>query len=453
MSTLSPFSGSPESLKNEITVASPVQGAAVAAAAAPAKPATKSKPRKRVNTAEKRHQHNAIERQRRETLNGKFISLARLLPSLASHRRPSKSAIVNGSIAHLTHQRDQRLLAAKLLRKLCADRDELFNEVNEWRKANGYPPKEGASAWTDEMEDVCSVEKEVFGTFANMDGDDNDNDDDEANEMATDQAISFASIGNGLITPRSSTEVDMAQGMFQLPVDPKRAATISGLTWSHEFPFGGSVSSNSSLPFNAFMSDSLDQSSTGSPANSHQGNVLTPPTTADTANVFTGAGGATHTPSPRSSHSGGADDHKPAPAQQWTAQQMLFFQQQMQQQQLHRSHSTPVFANHNHGHGHFGHGHGHGHGQQFAFQPQLNNGTPDFSQALLEQMFPQQPNSTIGADQVEQWRKFALGNLVQQRENGAPSVAELKNAVRQGMGLGMNMANLWSENPQTVEGF
>jgi hypothetical protein len=37
-----------------------------------AKP-TKSKSRKRVNTAEKRASHNAVERQRREMLNGRFL--------------------------------------------------------------------------------------------------------------------------------------------------------------------------------------------------------------------------------------------------------------------------------------------------------------------------------------------------------------------------------------------
>lgn len=438
MTTLSPFSGSPESIKNEIVVASPVVGAAPQV---PAKPATKSKPRKRVNTAEKRHQHNAIERQRRETLNGKFISLARLLPSLASHRRPSKSAIVNGSIAHLTHQRDQRLLAAKLLRQLCAERDELFKEVNDWRKANGFPVKEGASAWTDEMEDVCSVEKEVFGTFANMEGDDND--DDDGNDLATDQAMSFNGlVNNGLITPRSSTEIDMTQGMFAIPVNhDKRPAPVGATNWSHEFPFAGSVSSNSSLPFNAFMSDSLDHSSTGSPTNS-QGNVLTPPTTGDNNTVFTGA---MHTPSPRSTHS--VEERGPAPGQQWTPQQMLYFQQQIQQQQLHRSHSTPVFpAQHHAANGGFG-----GHSFSGGFNHHMNNnsgnGTPDFSQALLEQMFTQQQPSSggIGADQVEQWRKFSM--------TAQPSVAELKNAVRQGMGLGLNMANMWSAESQTVEGF
>lgn len=35
--------------------------------------ATKTKSRKRVNTAEKRASHNAVERQRREQLNGRFL--------------------------------------------------------------------------------------------------------------------------------------------------------------------------------------------------------------------------------------------------------------------------------------------------------------------------------------------------------------------------------------------
>lgn len=38
-----------------------------------AKAATKPKSRKRVNTAEKRASHNAVERQRREMLNGRFL--------------------------------------------------------------------------------------------------------------------------------------------------------------------------------------------------------------------------------------------------------------------------------------------------------------------------------------------------------------------------------------------
>ena len=46
---------------------------------APGSGPMKPKSRRRVNTAEKRVQHNAIERQRRETLNGKFLVSTRYL--------------------------------------------------------------------------------------------------------------------------------------------------------------------------------------------------------------------------------------------------------------------------------------------------------------------------------------------------------------------------------------
>src|ERR1700760_75530 len=61
----------------------------------------KRKPSRRANTAERRATHNAVERQRRETLNGRFLDLAALLPNLSQIRRPSKSSIVNSSIAHI----------------------------------------------------------------------------------------------------------------------------------------------------------------------------------------------------------------------------------------------------------------------------------------------------------------------------------------------------------------
>ncbi|KAF9649016.1 hypothetical protein BDM02DRAFT_3095452, partial [Thelephora ganbajun] len=39
----------------------------------PPAPAGKRKPSRRANTAERRATHNAVERQRRETLNGRFL--------------------------------------------------------------------------------------------------------------------------------------------------------------------------------------------------------------------------------------------------------------------------------------------------------------------------------------------------------------------------------------------
>ncbi|EJU05259.1 hypothetical protein DACRYDRAFT_92650 [Dacryopinax primogenitus] len=100
------------------------------------------KPSRRANTAERRATHNAVERQRRETLNGRFLDLAAMLPNLQSVRRPSKSAIVNSSIALIHQQRRARGVAARELRLLKSESDILRREVNEWRERARMPPVE-----------------------------------------------------------------------------------------------------------------------------------------------------------------------------------------------------------------------------------------------------------------------------------------------------------------------
>ncbi|KAI0083390.1 hypothetical protein BDY19DRAFT_701613 [Irpex rosettiformis] len=99
----------------------------------------KRKPSRRANTAERRATHNAVERARRETLNGRFLDLAALLPNLSQIRRPSKSSIVNSSIAHIHASRRHRLLAARELRLLKLESDALRRELNEWRDRAGLP--------------------------------------------------------------------------------------------------------------------------------------------------------------------------------------------------------------------------------------------------------------------------------------------------------------------------
>lgn len=51
-----------------------------------------------LSKAERRAEHNAIERARRETLNSKFQSLAQALPNLINYRRPSKSQIIEKAL-------------------------------------------------------------------------------------------------------------------------------------------------------------------------------------------------------------------------------------------------------------------------------------------------------------------------------------------------------------------
>ncbi|KAI0074188.1 hypothetical protein K474DRAFT_83533 [Panus rudis PR-1116 ss-1] len=111
--------------------------------AAPTKDAApgqaKRKPSRRANTAERRATHNAVERQRRETLNSRFLDLAALLPNLSQIRRPSKSSIVNSSIAHIQASRRHRMIAARELRLLKLEADALRRELNEWRDRSGLP--------------------------------------------------------------------------------------------------------------------------------------------------------------------------------------------------------------------------------------------------------------------------------------------------------------------------
>ncbi|KAJ7889008.1 hypothetical protein B0H13DRAFT_2041685 [Mycena leptocephala] len=79
---------------------------------------------------------------RRETLNGRFLTLASLLPPLAALRRPSKAAIVSSSIATVHASRRHRVLAAQTLRALSREAEGLRREVNEWRARARVPQLE-----------------------------------------------------------------------------------------------------------------------------------------------------------------------------------------------------------------------------------------------------------------------------------------------------------------------
>ncbi|KAJ7628631.1 hypothetical protein FB45DRAFT_918799 [Roridomyces roridus] len=135
-----------------------------------------TKPNRRANTAERRATHNAVERQRRETLNGRFLDLAALLPNLSQIRRPSKSAIVNSSIAHINASRRHRILAAQQLRSLKNETDALRHEVNEWRMRAGVPSVEEPRR-SDGFGVILSGELE-FEAGDMMEGEDGEEDDD-----------------------------------------------------------------------------------------------------------------------------------------------------------------------------------------------------------------------------------------------------------------------------------
>lgn len=61
------------------------------------------------------------------------------MPNLSQIRRPSKSSIVNSSIAHIHASRRHRFLASRELRLVKLEADALRRELNEWRDRSGLP--------------------------------------------------------------------------------------------------------------------------------------------------------------------------------------------------------------------------------------------------------------------------------------------------------------------------
>ena len=83
------------------------------------------------------------------------------MPNLSQIRRPSKSAIVNSSIAHIHASRRHRLIAARELRALKVEADAVRRELNEWRDRSGVPRLE-EPARGDGFNLVLSGEVEVI---------------------------------------------------------------------------------------------------------------------------------------------------------------------------------------------------------------------------------------------------------------------------------------------------
>jgi len=191
--------------------------------------AGKRKPSRRANTAERRATHNAVERQRRETLNGRFLDLAALLPNLSQIRRPSKSAIVNSSIAHIHASRRHRLVAARELRLLKHETDALRRELNEWRDRSGLPRVE-EPVRDDGFALVLSGEVEVV-VPTNLDDDEGMGDEDGEDDL-------HASAPSGTVSSGDDMD-DMAQAAAVALLKPSGTAppTSSPLNqFAHNVP-------------------------------------------------------------------------------------------------------------------------------------------------------------------------------------------------------------------------
>jgi hypothetical protein len=117
----------------------------------------KRKSRRPPSTAERRATHNAVERARRESLNGRFMDLASSLPNMANVKRPSKSVIVakckfsgtnEVSATSLTFCQNTALEfvqgAQSREQYLMGQNDALRQEINELRARLGMPVVNGS---------------------------------------------------------------------------------------------------------------------------------------------------------------------------------------------------------------------------------------------------------------------------------------------------------------------
>lgn len=139
-----------------------------------------------------------------------------MLPALAAQRRPSKSAIVNQSIALITSQRRSRIVAARELRLIKTENDALRQELNEWRARNSLPrveepPRSGDLIALLAVEEEQEGDEELMNMMINsrraafeMGGDDDDyNDDgDEDQQQLTPDSAHPYSAGASMAIPK-----------------------------------------------------------------------------------------------------------------------------------------------------------------------------------------------------------------------------------------------------------
>ncbi|KAI8319073.1 hypothetical protein GQ54DRAFT_51763 [Martensiomyces pterosporus] len=116
-----------------------------------------------IDHAQRRATHNAIERARRESLNGQFQDLASAVPSLIHVRRPSKATIVEKSLDYIRSFKEHLANRDQYIKKLQLRNLALHDEVNRLRKQIGLEPltEGGESAVASDMvlpshEDIIS---------------------------------------------------------------------------------------------------------------------------------------------------------------------------------------------------------------------------------------------------------------------------------------------------------
>ncbi len=129
--------------------------------------------------------------------------LAALLPNLSQIRRPSKSAIVNSSIAHIHASRRHRAMASRELRLLKLEADAVRRELNEWRD-RAHLPRVEEPVRSEAFAMVLSGEVEILTSIPGMD----EEEDGEGLDNEDDMPIRAISAGNGRSMPEEAEDMN-----------------------------------------------------------------------------------------------------------------------------------------------------------------------------------------------------------------------------------------------------
>lgn len=92
---------------------------------------------KKGTSAERRATHNAIERARRESLNGRFLQLAASLPAISDVRRPSKSLIVNKSLDFVADAMNREAMYRLRIDNMRQENMQLRQQLNKFLSQAG----------------------------------------------------------------------------------------------------------------------------------------------------------------------------------------------------------------------------------------------------------------------------------------------------------------------------
>ncbi|KAI9593657.1 hypothetical protein BDF19DRAFT_424278 [Syncephalis fuscata] len=179
--------------------------------------ADSSMAKRNATNAQKRANHNAIERARRECLNSKFQELAHSIPSLSQVRRPSKSVIVQKSLEYIYSSKQRTDARERHLRSVKNENVSLREEVDRLRRALGLSPlperPRTASPEPEENFDSVDIARTAShdsngaAKHAYMSHDDDDEDNDDIDDT-TGRSLS------SLVSPQSHGPATPTTGIF-----------------------------------------------------------------------------------------------------------------------------------------------------------------------------------------------------------------------------------------------